>query len=73
MPNPQRREFPQMPGLRGETLSLVEGVPRKSKVLSKAKESYQIRPRTYEAALTGTSNTEATVAPAPFNISNRGE
>jgi hypothetical protein len=44
--------------------------PEKTKVLSKAKEAYQSRPRTYEAASTTPPNTTATTAPAPFNFAN---
>jgi hypothetical protein len=50
--------------------------PEKSKALSKAKEAYQFRPRTYEAASTISSHMTATTsaaAPAPFNFTNGEE
>ena len=46
--------------------------PEKSKVLSKAKEAYQFRPRIYEAALPRSPSTEVTIAPASFNFSGSG-
>jgi hypothetical protein len=44
--------------------------PEKTKVLSKAKEAYQSRPRTYEAASTAPPNTTVTTTAAPFNFAN---
>lgn len=61
------------PVCRGRYLAWSNECPEKSRVLTKAKEAYQFRPRIYEAAQPRAPDAGAIAAPALFNFSSRGE